>query len=158
MEEMALLGYWCSLYLSQTQIAWEPLCMLLYKEVSEKLSIFLSKDKASEDNTTMLKNLESMLFELESIHRVPVEISSTIKSKITQNLFPSIIKESQGIIKDLMKHEFSSKINQFILFKVVRSVNQAGKLNGYQTKSLSSLSENEEFSIVGLKGNLLIYK
>ena len=105
--------------------------MLLYKEVSEKLSIFHSKNKESEDNTIMLKNLESMLYGLESIDKVPVSISSRIKSKITQNLFPLIINESQRIVKDLMKNEFSSKINQFLLFKVVRSVNQAGKLNGY---------------------------
>ena len=72
-----------------------------------------------------------MLHELESTEKLPNSISSTIKSKINRNIFPQIMKESQIVVKNLMNNEFSSKTNQFMLFKVVKAVNAAGKVNGY---------------------------
>lgn len=60
-------------------------------------------------------------------------------------------------MKKLMKVEFNSKTSQFLLFKVTRAVNLAAKINGC-LKNAAALADDGEFSIKGLKANLVLYK
>ena len=69
-----------------------------------------------------------MLEKIEESRKLSEPVFSTLKSEISEDLYPIILKESQIAVKDLMNHQ-SANISQFCLFKIVRAVNIAGTLN-----------------------------
>ena len=151
LEEIALLGYWCSTHLKGTLIKWEMTCMLLYKEIVSKMGVLVEKNYYSEsykkEKKKMLQNLEGMVSKMEQNGILRKQLKSKLlrsENKNSERFFNLILKESQSMVQGLMKND--AAIHKFCLFKTVRAINLYANLYGLGQEYSGERAKEQDFT------------
>lgn len=153
------MGYWCSLYLTETKVRWEITCILLYKEAAQKISFLqdeIDELKQSFSNNQILKNLNKMIEKYQIFNGLPDTINRILKSKNQVYLLPAILKESQNFVSDIMKISITNKSYQFCLQKVLKAIEMTALINDCMDNPAKEIDDS--FSFENLKAELLLYK